>query len=303
MNAQVATPGNSGTYDAKTLIKFNNLDTLLPAGAYVQKAVLELTWEVWTVGPDITGYFVNTPWNPTASKLGWKYRDETLTWNSVGCAGQGTDVVSGVSFKFGNFMDSGIQMKATQLDRDLVQQWFRNPASNNGVLLTNSQPIRALNYHGLHAVPAYRPRLTITYSMDKPDAAARPVVYPEIPKEIFVAVNNGNCQLSPTCGNDTIGTGSIFTPFATIYKALVEANAGDIITLRSGVHAGGVSITRPNITIRSMEGEYATIAAPNNDPTKQITVYLRVDSSYSKLQRLEIIGGFAYAIKIESTYV
>ena len=105
-----------------------------------------------------------------------------------------------------------------------------------------------------------------------------------------------------TNGNDQAGTGTIDSPYRTITHALSVANAGDVITLRGGVYNESIRIQIPNITIRSKSDEWAVISSPINDGNIGQCVRVDVEASGLKLQRLEIIGGYYYGIKLETKW-
>jgi len=125
--------------------------------------------------------------------------------------------------------------------------------------------------------------------------------YSIITASVFVlissAVHAAELMISPT-GNDSSGNGTMQSPFRTIQYVLDNvAESGDIITLRSGTYNEEIRIRKPDITIRSKSDEWAKIStAPNLDPYDSIvTVNFDVESKGSKLQRVEVTGGF-YAI-------
>lgn len=100
--------------------------------------------------------------------------------------------------------------------------------------------------------------------------------------------------VSPT-GNDNSGTGSMNAPYRTIQHVLDNvAASGDTITLKEGTYVEEVRIRKPAITLRSMDGERATIHMPPNlDPyDSTVPVTFDVESHGSRLQRVEVTGGF-----------
>lgn len=120
---------------------------------------------------------------------------------------------------------------------------------------------------------------------------------------ISVVANSAEIIVSPD-GNDSTGSGSIQSPFKTIQHVLDNiAQSGDTITLRAGTYNEQVRIRIPSITIRSMSGEWAKISnAPNLDPYDSIiSVLFDVESKGSRLQRVEVTGGF-YAIAFFSQW-
>jgi len=111
-----------------------------------------------------------------------------------------------------------------------------------------------------------------------------------------------------TAGSDASGDGSFGNPFRTIGHALTLAVAGDEIVLRgapaltNNVYAESIRIQQPNITIRSQTGEWAVIQCPVNDANIGQCVRFDVDSDGSRLQRVEVIGGYYYGIKLETKW-
>jgi hypothetical protein len=100
-------------------------------------------------------------------------------------------------------------------------------------------------------------------------------------------------------GGSDSNPGTEAAPFATPNAALRAAAAGDTIILRGGTYTGGeVRVETPNVTIKSYPGEWAVLHCP--DP-EDITLQFRLGSDGSRLERLEITGGF-YAIKMQSNW-
>jgi|GEM_PF-1219114 len=123
-----------------------------------------------------------------------------------------------------------------------------------------------------------------------------------------VAASPGATIYVSTAGSDASGDGSFGNPFRTIGHALTLAATGDEIVLRgtpalaNNVYAEAIRIQRPDITIRSQTGEWAVIQCPVNDPNLAQCVRFDVDSDGSRLQRVEVIGGYYYGIKLESKW-
>jgi len=111
-----------------------------------------------------------------------------------------------------------------------------------------------------------------------------------------------------TAGSDTSGNGGPASPFRTIGHALANAHAGDTIILRGAptlpdnIYAESVRIQQPNITVRSQAGEWAIIQCPTGDENIAQCVRFDVGSDGSRLQRVEVIGGFFYGIKLETQW-
>lgn len=111
--------------------------------------------------------------------------------------------------------------------------------------------------------------------------------------------------VAPT-GNNTTGTGSIDKPYRTIQHVLDSvAGAGDTLTLRGGTYHEAIEIGHPSMTIRSMNGEWAVIQCPLHDTDKGVVVAFDVSPEHadgSRLERVEVIGGYWYGIKFETTW-
>lgn len=105
-----------------------------------------------------------------------------------------------------------------------------------------------------------------------------------------------------TTGNNTSGQGTLNAPFATLRKAVDVANPGDVIILRGGTYNGGITISDPNITIKSYDGEWARITASNTDSTVSATLRFDLDAWNCTVQRVEIIGGYNYSLMTLSNW-
>lgn len=104
-----------------------------------------------------------------------------------------------------------------------------------------------------------------------------------------------------TAGSDA-NPGTLASPYKTLAKAIARAAPGDEIVLRAGVHAGGVAINTPDVTIRSHDGEWGVIAAPNTNAGVTNALWVRPGADNLTLQRLEISGGYYYALKVDSNW-
>src|SRR5262245_36827975 len=99
-----------------------------------------------------------------------------------------------------------------------------------------------------------------------------------------------------TNGNDS-ANGSLATPFLTLGRAVSAVNAGDEIVMRAGTYAGGITIDDNNVTIRSYQGESVIVTAPINNSSIFQTIWF--NASGGRIQGLEVIGGYYYALKFE----
>ncbi len=162
------------TYEKRTLIKFTNLN--LPAGTTVTNAKLTVVATDWSSGANGTpvtvlkGYYLNTPWNINAQKLGWLYRDDpTVAWSAEGGKGTG-DILTGKSFTLTGFNDSGDQTKTVDLNASVVQSWINNPTSNHGLIIINETGAggdSTTMYSSEDANLSLRPKLEITYTLSQ----------------------------------------------------------------------------------------------------------------------------------------
>ena len=103
-------------------------------------------------------------------------------------------------------------------------------------------------------------------------------------------------------GGDDAAFGAQSSPVATLQAALNRAQSGDRILLSNGTYDGNVRIDTPNLTIRSVPGQMASIASPNDDASAEVTIRIGENAHGTKLKNLDISGGYYYAIKTESTW-
>lgn len=107
-----------------------------------------------------------------------------------------------------------------------------------------------------------------------------------------------------TNGNNSSGNGSLGQPFATLPRAIEQANPGDIIELRGGNYVSQeIRVNKNNLTIRSYPGEMATLTAVTNiEDVSSCIWYNEPETTGGTLENLEIIGGYYYGIKFESNW-
>lgn len=105
-------------------------------------------------------------------------------------------------------------------------------------------------------------------------------------------------------GNDNTGNGSFAQPFASLPRAIEEANPNDVIELRGGTYFSfEIRINKNNLTIRSYPGEYATlIAFTDNEEVASCLWYNDPETTGGLLENLEIVGGYYYGLKFESNW-
>jgi len=112
-----------------------------------------------------------------------------------------------------------------------------------------------------------------------------------------------------TTGSDSTGTGSIAQPFRTVTHVVDPANGivgpGDTVTLRGPVGNNVYNEVelrlRLPLTLRSQPGEWAHIACPIN-VEDTVCIQIDPDASGSRLSRLEISGGYYYAVFLQTDW-
>jgi hypothetical protein len=146
-------------YTTKSLIRFDV--SQIPTTATVTSAELAVTIESWINAQSLSGDFLKTPWSYGTSAFGWSNGGSGQAWTA---AGTGKGDVLGRGFVLSGLTGSGYQRRAVALDPAGVQTWVRNPASNQGLLLTNPSAGKVLRLYSSDASNvANRPTLSITY--------------------------------------------------------------------------------------------------------------------------------------------
>ena len=138
---------------------------------------------------------------------------------------------------------------------------------------------------------SFRPALSIEYYLPSSGATrptsqgnlTSPFISRSVPRVLHV-------DAGPV-GSDIDGTGWIDRPLATLVFALQHAGPGDTVLLRAGNHVGGVSISRPRVTLAGFPGERAVVSAPLV-PDSPIVIQVRPDARFTTLLNLEIRGGY-----------
>jgi len=108
-----------------------------------------------------------------------------------------------------------------------------------------------------------------------------------------------------TKGDDSSANGSLTYPYRTIFKAVSDAQEGDMIMIRGGtyIETEEIRVRVPNVTITSYPGEWAVIdrSSATYVGSEDSGIYLDVDSDGSTVECLEIKGGL-YAISTETKW-
>lgn len=106
-----------------------------------------------------------------------------------------------------------------------------------------------------------------------------------------------------TNGNDN-NPGTQSSPFKTLPAAIEAANPGDEILLRGGNYISQeIRVNKSDLHIKSYPGEWAIISAVTNvEDISACIWYNEPETTGGSLERLEIIGGYYYAIKFETNW-
>ena len=146
-------------YTTKALIKFDLAQ--VPTTATVTAASLTVTLESWVSPQTLLGNFLKTPWSDGALTFGWTNTGTGLSWASPGI---GAGDLQGPSFQLAGIDASGYQRKSIALDAASVQNWVRNGATNQGLVLANQDTGKVLRLYSSEASNlAQRPTLSVTY--------------------------------------------------------------------------------------------------------------------------------------------
>ncbi len=106
-----------------------------------------------------------------------------------------------------------------------------------------------------------------------------------------------------TNGNDN-NAGTLSSPFKTLTAAIEAANPGDDILLRGGNYQSNeIRINKSDLHIKSYPSEWAVITAITNvEDVSACLWYNEPETNGGSLERLEIVGGYYYAIKFETNW-
>lgn len=106
-----------------------------------------------------------------------------------------------------------------------------------------------------------------------------------------------------TNGNDN-NPGTLSNPFQTLPAAIEAANPGDEILLRGGNYSSQeIRVNKSNLHIKSYPGEWAILTAVTNiEDVSACIWYNEPETDGGSLERLEIVGGYYYAIKFETNW-
>src|SRR5262245_10442173 len=98
-----------------------------------------------------------------------------------------------------------------------------------------------------------------------------------------------------TTGDDN-AAGTLAAPWKTVQHAADAAAPGDVINLRAGTYAGGVTVDVADVTVQSFPGERAALVAPT-DGTVGNDLWFTAPGG--KALNLDIRGGYYYGVKFE----
>ena len=121
---------------------------------------------------------------------------------------------------------------------------------------------------------------------------------------ITITLNAQNTIYVATNGDDNSGNGTISNPYKTIQYALNQSSDNDTIILRGGTYTSNeIRIEHNNITIKSYPDEWAVIQATTDDENITSCIWYHEPTIVGgRLERLEIIGGYLYGVKLESDW-
>jgi hypothetical protein len=97
-----------------------------------------------------------------------------------------------------------------------------------------------------------------------------------------------------TTGSDSTA-GTQAAPWQTLSHALSAVATGDTIDLRGGTYAGGVTVSKSNITVQSYPGEHAIVSSPLTGSA----IVIDVTGDGFTLNGVEVTGGNYYGLKFE----
>ncbi|MGH8035423.1 MAG: DNRLRE domain-containing protein, partial [Lysobacterales bacterium] len=134
--------------------------TAIPVDTTVEAAHFELT--VTNISTGLYDcYSLQRSW--TESQATWNLAATGATWGAAGAAGaadRGTQKLCTVSA--GNLGLMNINL--TQAGLALVQSWVNNPASNYGIIISNTSTTDGADFHARESATALaRPKLVVTY--------------------------------------------------------------------------------------------------------------------------------------------
>ncbi|HOY07590.1 MAG TPA: right-handed parallel beta-helix repeat-containing protein [Saprospiraceae bacterium] len=121
--------------------------------------------------------------------------------------------------------------------------------------------------------------------------------------QILVAQSQAATWYVAPNGNDN-NPGALASPFKTLPAAIEAANPGDDIVLRGGNYTSQeIRINKNDLHIKSYPGEWAVITAVTNiEDVSACLWYNEPETTGGSLERLEIVGGYYYAIKFETNW-
>ncbi len=120
---------------------------------------------------------------------------------------------------------------------------------------------------------------------------------------LFATFAHATTWYVATNGNDN-NPGTLSSPFKTLPAAIEAASPGDEILLRGGNYTSQeIRINKSDLHIKSYPGEWAIIVAVNDvEDVSACLWYNEPETTGGSLERLEIVGGYYYAIKFETNW-
>jgi hypothetical protein len=279
----------TSSYQYKALYRFDNLQTVIPAGSTVTAAKLTLIFAPRSSDFQLTGLYLKAPWDANSNSIGWLKRDDGLNWAAAGVTGAGSDYVSGKSFQTPNLTGVGNQTVTVTLDPATVQGWITNPVTNLGVLFTHEiQGKSASIYSSRSGTPAYRPLLSITVGATggTGDSTAPTVsmTWPNpgmtVSGQFGVAAaasdNVGVAGVRFLVDGNLVGQEDSLSPYEAVLDTATLSAGAHTLAARARDAAGNITTsTAVPVTVIPMvtDSPLSTIAAPRTSGSISVKLY------------------------------
>ncbi|MBV8758841.1 MAG: DNRLRE domain-containing protein [Deltaproteobacteria bacterium] len=210
------------TYEAEAFVRFDNLS--LPAGSTITSATLTLTFQDYSGGETLRGYYLLQSWD--SSTVGWTNRDSTHTWNTAGAKGAGTDRSSTEMITDVDWTAGGDVTKVYPLSPSVVQGWVDTPSTNDGIVLQNNDANdKNLYIHTSRDTnAAFRPLLTIEYTPSSGGGSTYTTTMTNLTPVAWWRLGDTGTTAADSSGNGHTGT---FKNFSSSQQATSGAVSGD----------------------------------------------------------------------------